>query len=179
MVIENDPSARMQLRSRGELVAPGTCMVCGSGTRDEGYVDLNVFIEYVGTAYLCFLCVQQAAEIIGMFTPAEVQSQQDLIAELSEKNVAYEEELANVRPVMDSVRKSFVAAGVLTDPALIVGDAIEQAESITAYEVPEVIEPDATEIDEGSEAGEPVATEPDSKPVGSRANRKKPRNITF
>lgn len=73
MVIENDPSARMQVRSRGELVAPASCAVCGNGNHEAGYLDLGVFVDFFGTIYLCMTCITQGAETVGMYTPDEVR----------------------------------------------------------------------------------------------------------
>lgn len=108
MVIENDPSARMQVRSMGELMHPAQCMVCGNGMCEEGYLDLGVFYDYEGTMYLCKTCCYQAGETFGMFTPDEVMTQQRLINTLSEDNDFLKKELEDARPII-SVFKSAVA----------------------------------------------------------------------
>lgn len=97
MVIENDPSARMQLRSLGELVHPGTCMVCGNGNCEDGYIDLGVFFDYEGTMYLCKKCCYQAGETFGMFTPEEVRQTQDLAEKLAQANETLTQELKDAR----------------------------------------------------------------------------------
>ena len=71
-VVENDPSARFQVRSRGELMHPGGCMVCGNGTHEEGYVDLGVFYDYEGSMYLCMTCALQVSALIGCVLPEEI-----------------------------------------------------------------------------------------------------------
>lgn len=102
MVIENDPSARMQVRSRGQLVAPASCAVCGNATCDEGYLDLNVFIDFHGTVYLCMNCITQGAETVGMFTPTEVKNLTNQIEGLMQANEALTLELHNVTEQRDS-----------------------------------------------------------------------------
>jgi hypothetical protein len=86
MAIENDPSARMQLRSAGELMAPATCAVCGSGNCEEGYLDLATFVEFHGTIYLCMTCLVQAGETAGMFTMEQVQHLNNQLNSLLEAN---------------------------------------------------------------------------------------------
>lgn len=107
MVIENDPSARMQLRSLGELIHPGSCMVCGSGNCDEGYIDLGVFFDYEGSQYLCKHCCYQAGETFGMYTPDEIRQTQELAEKLAAENSQLKAELADVRPVIDSLSNIF------------------------------------------------------------------------
>lgn len=73
-MFQNTPSDKVQFRALGELPAPGTCLVCGNGTCEEGYVDLGTFIEYVGAGLLCAICLTQCAELIGMMTKEEVMA---------------------------------------------------------------------------------------------------------
>lgn len=152
-----DPSARMQVRSLGQLVAPGSCMVCGSGTCDDGYLDLAVFIEYVGTAYLCKTCLYQAGETFGMYTPDEVKSQQNLIASLTEKNNALEEELTDARKHVDAannlLHSRFTASGGT------VTSISEDARPLVTINAEPAGEADS---------GEPVITEP--TPLRRRGN---------
>lgn len=103
MVIENGPSARMQVRSRGQLVAPACCMVCGNATCEHGYLDLNVFIDFHGTCYLCVTCLTQGAETIGMFTPVEVSHLQNQIEGLLKNIETLSKELANVTEHRDAL----------------------------------------------------------------------------
>lgn len=79
---ENTPSDRVQFRALGELPVPGACLICGSGTRDEGYVDLGAYIEYVGAALLCAYCVTQVGECLGMLTNNEAQAMREQMANL-------------------------------------------------------------------------------------------------
>lgn len=103
MIVENDPSARMQLRSRGQLVAPASCCVCGNATCDEGYLDLGAFVDFHGTLYLCMNCITQGAEVCGMFTPQEVAHFQRQIEGLIKKNETLTKELANVTEHRDAL----------------------------------------------------------------------------
>lgn len=114
MAIENDPSARMQFAGMGELVHPGSCMVCGSGNCEEGYVRLGVYFEYEGEMYLCRTCLVQASELIGCVTPEEAvlihknaAEYKDLwenadaeLEKANERLAAYDRVLATIDPII-------------------------------------------------------------------------------
>lgn len=180
MVIENDPSARMQVRTLGELKHPATCMVCGNGNYDEGYVDLGVFYDFEGSQYLCGLCVTQAGETYGMFTPSEVKSQLELIEKLIAENAAYEEELNNVRPLVAAVSK-LSSLNSLNSDYVDGGPVSEEPKPLPDF----VSTGSGTRNDPlklsitGSEDGEPDSEEPVKGSGRSNSSRAKPRDITF
>lgn len=118
MVIENNPSARMQVRSRGQLVAPACCCVCGNATCDEGYLDLNVFVDFHGTLYLCMNCVTQGAETCGLFTPQEVNHLQMQIESLLVDKERLTSELSDANDYIsnfDSVLRTALSSSNLPD----------------------------------------------------------------
>jgi hypothetical protein len=98
-MFENTPSDKIQFRALGEAPAPGTCLVCGAANREDGYIDLGIWVEYVGQALMCSTCLTQAAELIGMMLPDEVAHIQNVAAQnLESANEAKEElEAANER----------------------------------------------------------------------------------
>lgn len=67
-MFETNPSAKVRFLALGELPSPGSCLVCGSGTREEGYVDLGVWLEYVGEGLLCVTCIIEIGECIKMLS---------------------------------------------------------------------------------------------------------------
>ena len=72
--VKSDPGARMQLVGLGELMHPGTCMVCGAGTRDGGYVRIGVYYEYEGEMYICReFCLPELILTVGGLTTEEAQ----------------------------------------------------------------------------------------------------------
>lgn len=95
-MFDNTPSDRVQFRALGELQPPGACLICGTGTREEGYVDLGVYIDYHGQTYLCVLCVTQVGEVIGMLTNDEAQiirgQQSDLLTQVAALKATVEED---------------------------------------------------------------------------------------
>lgn len=121
MVLENNPSARMQVRSRGQLVAPACCCVCGNATCDEGYLDLGAYVDFHGTLYLCMLCITQGAETCGMFTPQEVKHLQDQIEALLAEKETLTSELTDANTHISNfdnlMRTAFGTSDVLNPPA--------------------------------------------------------------
>lgn len=103
-MVDNDPSARFQLRSISELQIPASCYVCGNGNCDAGYVDFGTFVDYHGSFYVCLTCAKQVAELIGWYSPDEVRTTQALMEQLTETNISLTEELSNARPIVNAVR---------------------------------------------------------------------------
>lgn len=171
MAIENDPSARMQVLSRGELNLPGSCYVCGNGTCEEGYLDFNTFIDYHGNFYLCMTCAVQAAETIGCFTPEQVALMNELGEKAAERVKELEQELENARPILDA----FEHAMRLASPTLHLGTPVVNPDADPG---PITVEPPAPPVTEGTAVGESEVKElnPFSGPANPR--RSKSRNIT-
>lgn len=93
----HSPSDRMQLAGLGELLSPATCMHCGSGTCEQGYVRLGVWYEFEGEQYLCRNCCVQAAELLGCLTPDEAQHLQEQATMLAAQNEIATRELEDAR----------------------------------------------------------------------------------
>ena len=114
---EQTSDSKMQLVGQGDLVHPGSCMVCGSGNYEKGYVNLGVWYEYEGNMYLCGNCLSEAGEIIGMLTAAEVTEMNALHAKIAQDNERLTSELeqANERlSVFDAAMRSIAVSS--TDP---------------------------------------------------------------
>jgi hypothetical protein len=86
---EHTPDSKFQVRNAGQLMHPGSCLSCGSGTRQEGYIDLGTYFDYEGQMYLCAFCLEEAAEIFGMLSIAEAK----FLREQSEKAALENEQL--------------------------------------------------------------------------------------
>ena len=160
-----DPSARIQLRARSELQPPGTCYVCGNGTCDDGYLDFGTFVDFHGSFYLCLTCATQLAEVIGWFSPAEVQTTQALMETLKTENESLMEELNYARPIVDAVRG--LAAAKSSSGAL--DSLVEDAQGHTD---------DAEASSEGQPDGEPDTPQPFSSTGRSDASGTAKRNFT-
>lgn len=163
MVIENDPSARMQYRSAGELKVPATCAVCGAGDREEGYVDLDLFVEFHGSVYLCMICFTQAADLVGMFTPEQVAHLTKQIETLLEENQLLTSELA------DANERNRNLSGVLASQFNVSND------------VPNGKNPDSnpTESVKAADSGESEVKEPTLSKIPARVGGPKLHDITF
>jgi hypothetical protein len=168
MIPLNDPSARMQLRSMGELVRPAACCVCGNGTHEDGYLDLGVYYDYEGQMYLCKTCATQAGETIGMYTPDEVKNLQDLAANLLADKERLESELDYARPIVRAF-ESLKPIAASTDSAV----------SFAPYEVLPESDESSDELVTESVSGEPKTEEPDSSVGRSDISGAQQHNFTF
>jgi hypothetical protein len=89
----------MQLAGVGELLPPGSCIVCGNGNCAEGYIRFGVSLEFEGELYLCWFCVVQSAEILGCLIPAEAATLKEIAEGVASDNAVLRKKLedANVR----------------------------------------------------------------------------------
>lgn len=79
------PSSRVQLVNLGELLHPGSCMICGSGICELGYVRLGVYYDYEGEMYLCMNCVEEIVTVIGGLTRSETMDLQEIFNKTTNK----------------------------------------------------------------------------------------------
>lgn len=145
-MFEHSPSDRMQLAGLGELVHPASCMVCGSGNCEEGYVSLGVWYEFEGTQYLCRTCCVQAAEILGCLIPEEATVLQDLVEATTTELAAIKEELK------DTHERLTIYDGVIARASAITGTSSSSSGSGVSQDFDGSSEVAAT--------GEPVTAEP-------------------
>jgi hypothetical protein len=168
--IENDPSARMQVRRMGELGHPAACCVCGNGTCDLGYLDLGVYFDYEGTMYLCMTCAYQAGETVGLYTPEEIKITQQLAESLGAENDALKLELHNVTEQLNAAH-------------VLLGDRFSYSTNSDTISISseESRESDESTTEPVTEAviGEPTSEEPDPKPRLADSGGPKLRDITF
>lgn len=102
-MFENTPSDKVRFLALGELPPPGSCLICGSGNREEGYVDIGVWVEYVGEGLICHTCVIEIGEKIGMMIPEEVKHLTDMSEYLATKNLELKKELANAHERLNAL----------------------------------------------------------------------------
>lgn len=161
MVLEHNPSAKMQVRSRGQLVAPACCCVCGNATCEEGYLDLGAFVDFHGTLYLCMTCVYQGGETCGMFTPDEVKQLEGLANSLAEANEQLASELRDANAHIANFDRLMRAAFAASDG---VGPPVSEG----------VPEPTERPKDRESEVTEPTPFSDPESPSGPQL-----RHVTF
>ncbi len=92
-MFEHSPSDRMQLVGVGDLLPPGCCMHCGNGTHKEGYLRLDINIDYFGECYLCTTCLIQAAEVIKCLIPEEADALRTLAEQVAQENILLREQV--------------------------------------------------------------------------------------
>jgi hypothetical protein len=104
-MFDRSPSDRMQPQELGELQPPGVCSVCGNGTCIDGYINLDIWIEYYGQVYLCNNCIRQAIEVWGGLVPEEAKHLQETNETLATQNAELKERnelLSNRLRIFDS-----------------------------------------------------------------------------
>lgn len=151
---EISPDDRFQLRNAGELMHPGVCLACGVGTRQEGYVDLQVFFDYEGQMYLCALCLEEAAEVIGCLRPSESVHLQQLSEKIANENAELKERLADAQRRLAPIDEFLSGLATRVSPSL--GDEI-LAEARGASD--ESVGTDTADADGSVNVGEPVVKE--------------------
>ncbi len=97
MNYEHTPSDRVQVRSQGELQAPGACALCGSGNCEDGYVDFGLWLDFHGTVYLCITCTEQIIGVLGALTLDESKQLTETNNELIVANRELTEEIEALR----------------------------------------------------------------------------------
>lgn len=171
---EHSPSDRVQVVGLGDLLPPGSCIVCGSGNYEGGYVDFNVFLEMEGKLYICGTCMVQGAELIGMLTAGEAQFLQEQNSEIAKQLTALTSELDKANERLAAYDLVLANASRVT----IGSGNSSGAGSSEGDETPASVTGSANE-------GEPVAQEPvtsegpadTSGPTGSDSITKKRRAI--
>lgn len=148
---------------------PGSCMVCGSGNCDDGYLDLGVFYDYEGTCYLCMTCAYQAGETVGLYTPDEVASQLSLIEELRVQNAELTKELDRVGPFVSAAEQFMRTTG--TDLV-----AVDLGSRKAANEGKQYDQYDSSAVTEHADSGEPESKESVTESGPSDAERSELRD---
>lgn len=157
----------MQILPIGSLQLPGTCYVCGNGTCDEGYMDFGTFVDYHGSFYLCVLCVKQAAETIGYFSPDEVHTTKSLMETIVADNERLTKELANARPILDSLSDFYRTT--IQPSSILSSDTAESVDESRPF---------SQDDNEGPESAESDSTESDNRSGRSNSGRATKRNFT-
>jgi len=164
----NGPSDRMQLVGVGELLHPGSCIVCGNGNCAEGYVRFGVNLEFEGELYLCWFCVVQSAEILGCLIPAEATT----LREIAEGVAADNTLLRNENEALNERFKAFDA--ILSPSLAAIADLSNLPSSATSEESGDNSQttgrPDRESSGSGSESNEPTKGTRPKRSVRSTAS---------
>jgi len=151
-MFENGPSDRMQLRGVGELLPPGSCIVCGNGNCDKGYISPQVSLEWEGELYLCYYCVVQSAEIFGMMIPEEV-------AIIEQQNGMLNDQCAALRTELEENNERIRAYDVVLKPLAGLNLNLSDLSRLATSQKPESNVSNATDNVSGSTDGESESEE--------------------
>lgn len=164
-----DPSGKFKLVAKGYLAPPASCLSCGNGSCEEGYIDCGSYIDYYGQVYLCWFCAIQLAETFGCVIPEDVAKMEETLTEALNSRAVLEEELrvANER---------ISAYNLIIGPISVPSESSDSPASDGDED-----EPDTPLDFEGSDDGEPVTPEPvtDVFHFGSQRNERSDSSPAF
>jgi len=149
-----NPGSRLKLLNQGDLLHPGACAVCGSGNYQEGYLSLDVFIDFFGDVYLCLQCLSEGASAAGMLSKEQSEHVKELLTELSTENKTLKDFLKEASERIAIYERAFSAAGVSVNAVngSVVSDGTEPVDEDSETVVEDV---DATTEPEGDGEPEP------------------------
>lgn len=168
---EIDPGSKVQLRAPGQLMHPGACAVCGTGTCDEGFVDPGIYFDYEGQVYFCMTCMDQIGSTIGYLTEKEADFLQQQNSEYLLRISELESELEDALGRLHSYNKLLVNA--VSDVSVpITGVVAYQTDNADSFSPPAVISDDAS----GASEGKSVITKPVARRRSNNVKQSKLRN---
>lgn len=159
------PSEKIQVVGLGDLLSPAACIVCGNGTCQDGYISFGIFVDYVGSLYLCMTCMLQAAETADCSGPVETEMNRTLLAQLKEENSTLRKDKETLNERLRVF--SDALAGIRDDQPRVISD----------YVVPSDIVDEAPDsLISNGEAGESEPAEPVKVEGRSKSQRASVRN---
>lgn len=115
-MVQNE-SSRMHVRNMGELQPPSNhCAVCGNSTCEDGYIDPDVYFDYIGYIYFCMTCVSEMMEVMGLPSISEVEYRTQLATSQAEENKALKEKVANYEQQLRDYDNLIVGIRERNDP---------------------------------------------------------------
>lgn len=133
--MEYNPSGRVQRIGNGALLPPGTCILCGTGYNDDGFIDFGVNIEWFGQLYFCATCALEIGSAVGAYSSVEVKNLlNDLNASLDDYQ-GLKKRLEDVTGELDTLRSAFriVSAGDTGDsPDVNSSQGISRSDALSA-----------------------------------------------
>ena len=102
--MEYNPSGRVQRIGSGDLLPPGTCILCGTGFCDDGFIDFGVNLEWFGQIYFCATCALEIGGSVGAYSSAEVNHINGLFNVAVEERNALKERLDNAESELHTLR---------------------------------------------------------------------------
>lgn len=71
--VYNNPAARFVIVAVPPL-SPGHCFSCTRNVCEDGFVDGQIFIDYVGGIYFCADCVREMAALFGLVDATQLEA---------------------------------------------------------------------------------------------------------
>src|SRR5437660_6756205 len=119
-------TSRFRILSQNELIAPGCCIVCGTGKGP--FIDFGFTLDYYGAIYFCFKnCFQEAANAFEYYSPKQHRVLKDEVSFLRRENDAQKVQIEAITRVFNELTNNIIA-GTAADSAG--GDSGDSAISV-------------------------------------------------
>lgn len=128
---EIQPSDRVQIRQRNELLAPACCAICGNGTCLDGFIDPGIFYEWEGQVYFCMNCAKEIARAVGSLTPEESRYLEGLNEKMAQELAETREKFNDFRAIADLIER-LTGTNAASLSISLSEDATAVAASVTA-----------------------------------------------
>ena len=127
--MEYNPSGRVQRIGTGQLLPPGTCILCGTGQCDDGFIDIGVNVEWFGQIYFCAICGLEIGGSVGAYSSAEVNHINGLFNVAVEERNALKERLDGAESELTTLRS---AISIVSSNGSVVDSPSENLTDFTA-----------------------------------------------
>ncbi len=100
--MENQSLGKVQIIRGTPPAQPGKCVMCG--TTDGVFIDIGFEIDYYGVVYFCFgVCFVEIANVLGYYSPEQVEQIKHTYEELVKVNASLIEEITVLKNALDSI----------------------------------------------------------------------------
>lgn len=127
--------------------------MCGNGTRQDGFIDFQIYYDYEGYVYLCMLCFEETLNVLGLLTKVEADSLRAIAASHAAENLSLKKELEEANARL-SQYDSLIGSVVSRVPSISV--LAEQGTPTSGKGIDDA----PVGIADPADAGEPVSSEP-------------------
>lgn len=124
---------RFRILEQNELVAPGNCMVCGTGSGK--FIDFGFTLDYFGAVYMCFEnCFREACNAFNYFSPKQYRLAADEVVRLRAENNSLKDQVEGLTDAIRNISSNFAAsitAGTTSNGPDLLDEKFEPSEQTT------------------------------------------------
>lgn len=131
-------SSKVQILN-APILAPGTCMLCGSSSSDDrDYIDIGKDIEFVGVIYFCTFCFTEITNRLGCLTPEQSKQLEDELDAARQRILEFETKDRALNDAINTLRDTGLFSG--TDLTVVRRPTSEAVDSKSESSVQDVVE---------------------------------------